>query len=294
MSSQPPFITRFAPSPTGYLHLGHAYSALLAHDAARAASGHFLLRLEDIDETRCKPEFEAAIIEDLTWLGLHWDEPPIRQSERRALYETYRARLEAEGLLYRCFRTRREILEDIARAPHGAGEGPDGFIYTGAPLPPAEEQSRLANGESFAWRLSLKAAREKLGPRYDALAFTEIGDAYRGARYAKPDLMGDVVLARKDLGVAYHLAAVVDDALQGVTHIIRGEDLFASTHIHRLLQELLGLPVPIYQHHKLILGPDGKRFAKRDQAVTLRALRAEGKTPEDLQALLSADLTNSR
>lgn len=280
------FTTRFAPSPTGYLHLGHAYSALLAHDAARAANGRFLLRLEDIDETRCRPEFDAAILEDLGWLGIVWDEPPVRQSERRALYETYRQRLEAEGLLYRCFRTRKEILEDIARAPHGAGEGPDGVIFTGAPLPPEKEERRLANGESFAWRLSLKAAREKLGPRYDALTFTETGDAHKGERIAQPDLMGDVVLARKDLGVAYHLAAVVDDALQGVTHIIRGQDLFASTHIHRLLQELLGFPVPTYRHHKLILGPDGKRYAKRDQSVTLRALRADGKSPEDVRGLI--------
>ena len=280
------FTTRFAPSPTGYLHLGHAYSALLAHDAARAAGGRFLLRLEDIDETRCKPEYDAAILEDLGWLGIVWDEPPVRQSERRAIYETYRARLEADGLLYRCFRTRKEILEDIARAPHGAGEGPDGIIFTGAALPAEEERKRLAAGESFAWRLSLKAAREKLGARYDALTFTEEGHAHKGEQHAQPDLMGDVVLARKDLGVAYHLAAVVDDALQGVTHIIRGEDLFASTHIHRLLQELLGLPVPTYRHHKLILGPDGKRYAKRDQSVTLRALRAGGKTPADVRGLI--------
>lgn len=280
------FTTRFAPSPTGYLHLGHAYSALLAFDAAQTANGRFLLRLEDIDETRCKPEFEAAILEDLGWLGIAWDEPPVRQSERRSIYESYRQKLEADGLLYRCFRTRKEILEDIARAPHGAGEGPDGVIFTGAPLAPDNEQWRLANGESFAWRLSLQAAREKLGARYDALTFTEQGDAHKGDQRALPDLMGDVVLARKDLGVAYHLAAVVDDALQGVTHIIRGEDLFASTHIHRLLQELLGLPVPIYRHHKLILGPDGKRYAKRDQSVTLRALRAAGKSPHNMRELI--------
>ncbi len=286
MSSQQLTITRFAPSPTGYLHLGHAYSALLAFVAARAANGRFLLRLEDIDETRCRPEYEAAILEDLAWLGIAWDEAPVRQSERRAIYETYRRKLEADGLLYRCFKTRKEILEDIARAPHGAGEGPDGILFTGAPLPPEEEQRRLANGESFAWRLSLKAAREKLGGKFDALTFTETGEGREGACIARPDLMGDVVLARKDLGVAYHLAAVVDDALQTVSHVIRGEDLFASTHIHRLLQELLGLPVPTYRHHKLILGPDGKRYAKRDQAHTLRALRAEGKTPEDVRGLI--------
>ena len=154
---------------------------------------------------------------------------------------------------------------------------------TGAPLPPQEEQRRLAAGESFAWRLSLNATRQKLGARYDALAFTETGEAFAGEHMARPDLMGDVVLARKDLGVAYHLAAVVDDAAQSITHIIRGEDLFASTHIHRLLQALLDLPTPIYRHHKLILGPDGKRYAKRDQSVTLRALRAAGKSPEDVR-----------
>ena len=280
------FTTRFAPSPTGYLHLGHAFSALLAHDAARKAHGRFLLRLEDIDETRCKPEFETAIIDDLRWLGIDWDESPLRQSERRAIYETHRQRLEADGLLYRCFKTRKEIQEDIARAPHGAGEGPDGVIFIGAPLAQDEEQRRLANGESFAWRLSLKAAREKLGVAYDALTFIETGESHRGEQIAQPDLMGDVVLARKDLGVAYHLAAVVDDAVQEVTHIIRGEDLFASTHIHRLLQELLNLPAPSYQHHALILDPDGKRYAKRDQSVTLRALRAERKSPEDVRRLI--------
>ncbi len=286
MAASAQFVTRFAPSPTGHLHLGHAFSAMLAYESARAVGGQFLLRMEDIDETRCKPEFEAAILEDLGWLGIVWDEAPVRQSERRAIYETYRQRLEADGLLYRCFKTRKEILEDIARAPHGAGEGPDGVIFTGAPLGEEEELTRLANGESFAWRLSLNAAREKLGARYDALTFTETGESHKGEQRAQPDLMGDVVLARKDLGVAYHLAALVDDALQEVTHVIRGEDLFASTHIHRLLQELLGLPVPTYQHHKLILGPDGKRYAKRDQAVTLRALRAAGKRPEDVRRLV--------
>lgn len=286
MLSAGAFTTRFAPSPTGYLHLGHAYSALLAHRAARTATGRFLLRIEDIDETRCKPEFDAAILEDLAWLGVRWDDAPVRQSQRRSIYETYRLRLEAEGLLYRCFKTRKEILDDIARAPHGAGEGPDGFVFKGVPLAPDEEAARLARGEAFAWRLSLDAAREKLGSRYDALPFSETGERFAGEHIAQPDLMGDVVLARKDLGVAYHLAAIVDDALQGVTHIIRGEDLFASTHVHRLLQELLGLPAPTYHHHALVMGPDGKRYAKRDQAHTLRALRAEGKTPEDVRALI--------
>lgn len=280
------FTTRFAPSPTGFLHLGHAYSALLAHAAARAVHGQFLLRIEDIDETRCKPEFDAAILEDLSWLDVIWDGAVVRQSERRDIYETYRAKLEADGLLYRCFKTRKEILEDIARAPHGAGEGPDGLIYKGARLPPEEENARLQRGESFAWRLSLDAAREKLGARYDALTFAETGERYAGLHTARPDLMGDVVLARKDLGVAYHLAAVADDALQSITHVIRGEDLFASTHIHVLLQALLDFPTPVYRHHALILGPDGKRYAKRDQSVTLRALRETGKSAQDVRALI--------
>ncbi|MDZ4370837.1 MAG: tRNA glutamyl-Q(34) synthetase GluQRS [Phenylobacterium sp.] len=268
------FTTRFAPSPTGYLHRGHAYSALTAHAAAMAARGRFFLRIEDIDVTRCRPEFEAAIHEDLAWLGLAWETPVRRQSDHLAEYEAALARLEAQGLVYRCFRTRREVAQAMASAPHGPME-----VYRGAPLPPAEEAARIAAGEPFAWRLSLDAAAKVLGGFGD-LTFHEAG---KGVIAARPELGGDVVLARKDVGVAYHLAVVVDDASQGVTQVIRGEDLFDATHVQRLLQALLGLSVPTYHHHALLLGPDGRRYAKRDRAETLRALRDQGVRPADLR-----------
>lgn len=272
------FTTRFAPSPTGLLHRGHAFSALTAHDAARAANGVFLLRIEDIDATRCRPAFEAAIFEDLAWLGLTWELPVRRQSEHLAEYQAAIDRLAARGLLYRCFRTRREIAEAIASAPHGAME-----TWRGAPLPADEEARRLAAGEAFAWRLSLEAALAQAGP----LTFMEEGsgpNGERGAITARPELGGDVVLARRDVGVAYHLAVTLDDALQGVTHVIRGQDLFEATHVQRLLQALLGLPTPVYRHHRLLTGPDGKRYAKRDHAQTLAELRAAGVTPQQLRA----------
>jgi glutamyl-Q tRNA(Asp) synthetase len=277
-------VTRFAPSPSGYLHLGHAYSALLNFDQARAAGGRFLLRIEDIDRTRCRPEFEAAIFEDLAWLGLAWDEPPLRQSDRLPLYERYLAALEARGLVYRCFRTRRDIAEAMA-APHGAPAG----AFRGAPLDPDAEQAALAAGRPFAWRLSLTAARAALGPAFDRLSFVEDGASGSVARPADPARFGDAVLGRKDIGTSYHLAAVVDDALQGVTHVTRGEDLREAAGLHGLLGALLGFAPPVYRHHKLILGPDGRRLAKRDRAETLRALRAAGLTPADVRARL-ADL----
>jgi glutamyl-Q tRNA(Asp) synthetase len=272
------FVTRFAPSPTGYLHLGHAYSALTAFEAARAAGGRFLLRIEDIDQSRARPEFEAAIFEDLAWLGLDWEEPPRRQSEHMADYEAALQSLIARELVYRCFRTRREIADAIASAPHGES----GEVFIGGALPPDEEAAKLAAGESFAWRLSLKKARAALGPAYFALVFEDETGPVR----AEPERLGDVVLARKDFPASYHLASVWDDALQGVTHVIRGEDLRESAHLHVLLQKLLGLLQPVYRHHKLILGPDGKRLAKRDQAATLRAVREAGKTPADVRAML--------
>jgi glutamyl-Q tRNA(Asp) synthetase len=270
------FTTRFAPSPTGYLHKGHAFSALTAHAAAREAGGRFLLRIEDIDRPRCRPEFEAAIHEDLAWLGLEWEEPVRRQSDHLADYQAALERLRGRGLLYRCFRTRRELAE-IQSAPHGLPEA-----FRGEPLHPHEEDRFLEEGRAYAWRLSLDAARAALG-NWSGLTFVEEG---RGPVRAQPELAGDVVLARKDVGVAYHLAVVVDDALQAITHVIRGEDLFEATHIQRLLQALLELPVPVYRHHRLLLGPDGKRFAKRDRAETLRELRAAGVTPEQLRAEL--------
>lgn len=268
------FVTRFAPSPTGHLHRGHAYSALTAHAAAREAGGRFLLRIEDIDATRCRPEFEAAIYEDLAWLGLEWELPVRRQSDHLEDYQAALSRLEADGLLYRCFRTRREVAEAMASAPHGPME-----VFRGAPLPSAEQAGRLAAGEPFAWRLSLDAAAGRLGG-WAGLTFT---DAIMGVVQAQPELGGDVVLARKDVGVAYHLAVVVDDALQGITDIIRGVDLFEATHVQRLLQALLGLPTPRYRHHQLLTGPDGKRYAKRDRAETLRSLRERGMSPAELR-----------
>ncbi|MFN3574623.1 MAG: tRNA glutamyl-Q(34) synthetase GluQRS [Phenylobacterium sp.] len=276
-----PFVTRFAPSPTGYLHRGHAFSALTAFEAARAAGGTFLLRIEDIDVTRARPAFEAAIFEDLAWLGLSWPTPVRRQSEHMADYEAALERLRARGLVYRCFRTRREIAQTMASAPHGAMEQ-----FRGAPLPPEEEAERLDRGEPFAWRLSLAAAEARLAG-FDRLSFVEEGQGPSGEHgniAARPELGGDVVLARKDVGVAYHLAVVVDDALQGVTHVIRGQDLFEASHVQRLLQALLDLPTPVYRHHRLLVGPDGKRYAKRDRAETLRALREAGVTPAELRA----------
>jgi len=271
------FVTRFAPSPTGRLHRGHAFSALTAWTAAQNAGGRFLLRLEDIDATRCRPEYEAAILEDLAWLGLSWETPVRRQSGHMADYQAALGRLRDAGLVYRCFRTRKELAEDIGRAPHGPIEA-----FRGGPLMPDDEARRLEAGDSYAWRLSIDAAEAALGG-FEDLTFEEQG---LGVIEAQPDLGGDVVLARKDLGVAYHLAVVVDDALQGVTHVIRGEDLFEATHTQRLLQALLGLPTPIYRHHPLLLGPDGKRYAKRDKAQTLAELRAGGMPPEALRAEL--------
>jgi glutamyl-Q tRNA(Asp) synthetase len=268
------FVTRFAPSPTGYLHRGHAFSALTAFSAAQAAGGRFLLRIEDIDATRCRPEYEAAIYEDLAWLGLSWETPVRRQSEHLGDYRAALDGLRGRGLAYRCFRTRKEILDEIGQAPHGLPPP-----FRGAPLGAAEEEQRLAAGEPYAWRLSLDAAQAALGEGLNALWFNEEGE---GEIAADPATAGDVVLARKDVGVAYHLAVVVDDALQGVTHVIRGRDLFEATPIQRLLQELLGLPAPAYRHHRLLAGPDGKRYAKRDKAQTLREIRASGVSAEAL------------
>jgi glutamyl-Q tRNA(Asp) synthetase len=268
------FVTRFAPSPTGDLHRGHAFSALTAFEAARAAGGRFILRIEDIDATRCRPEFEAGIYEDLAWLGLEWETPVRRQSEHLDDYQSALGRLEADGLLYRCFRTRKEVAQAMASAPHGSME-----VFRGQPLPADEEARRLAAGEPFAWRLSLDAAARKLGGFGD-LSFVEEGE---GVIPARPELGGDVVLARKEVGVAYHLAVIVDDALQGITHVIRGRDLFEATHVQRLLQALLSLPAPTYRHHPLLLGPDGKRFAKRDRSETLRSLRERGMSAADLR-----------
>lgn len=275
------FATRFAPSPTGDLHRGHAYSALTAFEAARAVGGRFVLRIEDIDTTRCRPEFEASILEDLSWLGLGWETPVRRQSDHFDDYRAALAKLEADGLLYRCFRTRGELARAIASAPHG----PMAEVFRGAALPPGEEAAKLAAGEPFAWRLSLDAAAAKLGG-FGRLGFT---DERLGDFELRPELGGDAVLARKDAAVAYHLAVTVDDALQGVTHVIRGEDLLEATHTQRLLQALLDLPTPLYRHHPLLAGPDGKRFAKRDRAETLRSLRERGMSAAELRRELGFD-----
>ena len=274
------FVTRFAPSPTGYLHKGHAFSALTAHAAARNAGGRFLLRIEDIDATRCRPEFDAAIFEDLAWVGLDWEEPVRRQSAHLGEYEAALEKLNALGVLYRCFRTRSELQNEFAAAPHGPMDA-----FRGEPLPPDEETRRLESGASYAWRLSLSRAEALLGG-FDGLTYFVEGDGWVQAR---PEVGGDVVLARKDVRVSYHLASVTDDALQGVTHVIRGEDLVDAPHVHRLLQALLRLPTPVYRHHSLILGPDGKRLAKRDRSETLRSLREAGVTAEALRRELGFD-----
>lgn len=274
------FVTRFAPSPTGGLHKGHAFSAMLAHDAARAAGGRFLLRIEDTDFTRCRPEHEAAILEDLTWLGLSWDGPVRRQSEHRPDYDAALDRLREMGVLYRCFRTRRELMALAGVAPQ-AGDPHDAAAFAGGPLDPAGEAERLAAGQPFAWRLSLTAAAARLGG-FDHLDWIEEGEA-AGRHVARPQALGDMVLGRKDIGAGYVIASVVDDAAQGVSHIIRGVDLVETTSVQRVLQALLDLPTPVYRHHRLLLAPDGKRLSKRDRAETLAALRDRGVTPADLR-----------
>lgn len=283
------FVTRFAPSPTGLLHLGHAYSALTAWRAAKDAGGQFVLRIEDIDQTRCKREFEQAIYDDLEWLGIDWERPARRQSDHFDDYEKALERLRDKGVVYRCFKTRKEIADEIARAPHLTPSGPEGPQYVGEMLAAMEERALLAEGAPFAWRLSMQRAREVLGAGFDTLTFTEDGagpNRETGDIKATPEIFGDAIIARKDLGTSYHLASVFDDALQGVTHVIRGEDLFPATHLHRLLQALLDLPAPTYRHHHLITDDEGKRFAKRDKAATLSSMRENGMTREDVVALL--------
>lgn len=281
------FVTRFAPSPTGLLHLGHAYSALVAFNAARAAGGEFILRIEDIDRTRCRPEFEDAIYEDLAWLGLGWETPVRRQSDHFDDYAAALQRLIDKKLVYRCFKTRKEIADDIARAPHFSADGPEGPQYVGAPLPAEEERALLAEGAPFAWRLSVSAAKDFLGDRFEQLTFTEETEN-GGARAVKatPEIFGDAVIARKDSGTSYHLASVHDDALQGVSHVIRGEDLYYAAHLHRLIQALLDYPEPLYRHHRLITDERGKRLAKRDKAATIKALRERGATRADVLAMI--------
>ena len=278
-------VTRFAPSPTGRLHLGHAYAALLAWRRARDAGGRFLLRIEDIDASRCHPEFVAGILEDLAWLGLDWDGAVRHQSEHLADYRAALDRLAAMGVAYPCFCTRAAIKAEIARALD-APQGPEGPVYPGTcrALGAAERTQRIAAGEPYAVRLDVAAALMRTGP----LVWC---DERVGAVTADPRALGDVVLARKDAPTSYHLAVTVDDALQGVTLVTRGEDLFAATHIHRLLQSLLGLATPDYLHHRILTDESGRRLAKRDRALTLAALRAAGQTAQAVRAMVSSAAT---
>jgi glutamyl-Q tRNA(Asp) synthetase len=283
------FRTRFAPSPTGLLHLGHAFSAFTAQRAAHEAGGVFLVRMEDIDQTRCRPEYETAILEDLAWLGLSSDEPIRRQADHFADYAQTLDRLRALKLVYRCFLTRREIAEQSMSAPHGFGEDGQGVIYRGPvqKMSADEEEARLARGDSFAWRLSMSCSQDLLGEEFARLVFEEQmrgPNGEHGRVRAHPESLGDVILARKDTPTSYHLAVTHDDALQEISHVIRGVDLFESTHVHVLLQRLLGLPTPVYRHHALLTGPDGKRYAKRDKSLTLASLRAAGETPASIRA----------
>jgi glutamyl-Q tRNA(Asp) synthetase len=261
-------VSRFAPSPTGRLHYGHAYSAVRAHDLARAAGGRFLLRIEDIDPGRARAEHIEGIIEDLRWLGLGWDGEPLLQSRRLPVYAEALGRLRAMGLAYPCFCTRAEIAAEIA-ASASAPHGPDGPHYPGTcrRLTAAEREARM--GEPHAWRLDMARAAELAGPLF-------WHDAEAGRIEAEPLVHGDVVVARKDAPTSYHLAVTVDDAAQGVTDVVRGIDLFAATHVHRLLQALLGLPTPRYHHHPLLTDAQGRRLAKRDGAPSLADLRAAG------------------
>jgi glutamyl-Q tRNA(Asp) synthetase len=270
-------VTRFAPSPTGRLHLGHAYSALLAHRLVRTDGGRFLLRIEDIDPGRAREEHVSAIMEDLAWLGIDWDGEVVRQSRRLPLYAEALDRLKAVGLAYPCFCTRSEIAAEIA-ASASAPHGPDGPLYPGTcrRLSEEERQERLLR-EPHAWRLDMMKAVRATGD----LHWT---DAAAGEVLAEPDRFGDVVLARKDAPTSYHLAVTVDDAAQGVTDVVRGRDLFAATDVHRLLQALLELPVPRYHHHALLADENGRRLAKRNHAPTLADLRAAGADPERLAA----------
>lgn len=270
-------VTRFAPSPTGLLHLGHAFSALTAFSAAHGMGGRFILRIEDIDHTRCRRAFEAALLEDLAWLGLTWETPVRRQSDHMAEYAAALGQLIDQGLVYRCFKTRKEIAAESAAAPHGLS-----LPESGAAVSPAEEDQRLASGAPFAWRLSLARCRAHLGARWGRLGFEADGRWTPAA----PERLGEAILARKDFPASYHLASVWDDALQGVTHVIRGEDLAEAAHLHVLLQALLELPTPRYRHHRLLTGTDGKRLAKRDGAASLASLRAAGQSPAEIRARL--------
>ncbi|MET0924731.1 MAG: tRNA glutamyl-Q(34) synthetase GluQRS [Xanthobacteraceae bacterium] len=283
-----PPVFRFAPSPNGHLHLGHALSALNNFDLARAAGGRFLLRIEDIDAARCRPDYEQAIYDDLAWLGVTWEEPVRRQSAHFDDYRAALARLDALGLVYPSFESRGEIARLVAeRETHAPWpRDPDGApLYPGdaLSLAPAERRRRMETGVPYALRLDMAAAIARTG----ALTWSETGaDRRAGPVTAAPQMWGDVVLARKDMPTSYHLAVVVDDARQGVTHVVRGQDLFWSTSVHRVLQALLGLPAPNYHHHRLILDAEGKKLSKSTRATALRALRESGATAADIRRMV--------
>ncbi|MEA2942462.1 MAG: glutamyl-Q tRNA(Asp) synthetase [Bradyrhizobium sp.] len=289
-STMPPPVFRFAPSPNGYLHLGHAYSALLNYDLARRAGGRLLLRIEDIDAARCNPEFEAAIVEDLGWLGIEWETPVRRQSEHLDIYRDALNKLAAQGLLYPSFESRTEIArlvtqrEAEGRWPHD----PDGApFYPGtAKLLSSNERARLLNsGAPYALRLDMEAARARAGD----LTWIERGqgpEGETGTVPAQPQAWGDVILARKETPTSYHLSVVIDDALQGVTEVVRGQDLFRSTSVHRLLQQALDLPEPAYRHHRLVLDAAGRKLSKSNRATGVRELRAQRLTPMDIRRLV--------
>ena len=283
--------TRFAPSPTGPLHLGHAYSALLAHGLARDAGGEFLLRIEDIDQSRARPEWEAQIGDDLHWLGLDWPRPVLRQSERQAAYRAALDSLWQRGLLYPCTCRRRDI-EAAASAPQegAAVLGPDGLVYPGT-CRGADRSGAMP--ATAVLRLDMEMAMGLVGAR----SFHEDGigpDGEHGAIALPPcsliETVGDVVLARREMGTSYHLSVVVDDAHQRISHVVRGQDLFEATAIHVVLQALLGLPTPRYHHHRLIRDPEGRRLAKRDDARALATYRAEGLSPRDIRAKIAAQI----
>ncbi len=276
--------TRFAPSPTGPLHLGHAFSAMVAHDMARAAGGEFLLRIEDIDQSRARPEWEAAIFEDLSWLGIHWSEPVLRQSHRLPAYERALMQLARFGLIYPCACRRRDIEAALEAPQEGALPlGPDGLIYPGT----CRGRSMSDRDEGDALRLDMARAMALIGGE---ITFEETGPEHEGNhRFTTEEMIagvGDVVLARRGMGTSYHLAVVVDDAAQGISHVVRGADLFEATAIHVLLQRLLALPTPAYHHHRLIRDENGRRLAKRDDARAIARYRAEGASPDDIRAMV--------
>ncbi|MCZ0738241.1 tRNA glutamyl-Q(34) synthetase GluQRS [Phreatobacter sp. AB_2022a] len=289
ISMDQPAVLRFAPSPNGLLHLGHALSALENAAMARRLGGRLLLRIEDIDRTRCRPEFERAIIEDLAWLGLDFEMPPRRQSEHLATYRAALDRLDAMGLVFASFESRAELKALVAERAAAGGRpwptDPDGaplYAGRGAAMSAAERARRIAAGEPFALRLRMAEALARLG---GPLAWTEVDETGAPASHvpADPGRWGDVVLARKEVPTSYHLSVVVDDALQGVTHVVRGQDLREATAVHRLLQALLGLPEPVYRHHRLVLGADGRKLSKSEAATGLAALRAMGVTPDEVR-----------